>query len=128
MMLVALIMRPWVILMRSVPNIKAYILADDVLILATGPSMVSNAAEAIDKTHAYLHQMGAKVAPDKSYNFASTAQAKKWLQDTWWEGIKSKLEVVDDFRYLGAHLSAKGNCVSSTLEKDGPKHASNSRS
>ena len=31
--------------------------------------------------------------------------------------MKSKIEVVDDFRYLGAHLSTKGNCVSSTLEK-----------
>ena len=66
MMLVALIMRPWVILMRTVPNVKAYILADDVLILAAGPNMVSNAAEAIDKTHAYLHQMGAKVPQTKA--------------------------------------------------------------
>ena len=60
MMLVGLIMRPWIILMRQVTGIKAFILADDVLVLAQGPDMVSNAVEAIDKTHEYLHDMGPK--------------------------------------------------------------------
>ena len=119
MMLVGLIMRPWIILMRQVTGIKAFILAGDVLVLAKGPDMVGNAAEAIDKTHEYVHDMGAKVVPDKSYNFASAKVAMEWLRDTWWEGIRSKIEVVNDFRYLGAHLNAKATCASKTLETNG---------
>ena len=66
MMYAALIMRPWIILMRCIPGVQAFILADDVLILATGKGMIGSVAEAVDKTHAYLHSMGANVAPDKS--------------------------------------------------------------
>ena len=36
MAMVALIMRPWIIMMRSYGSIQCYILADDVLIMATG--------------------------------------------------------------------------------------------
>ena len=61
MMFVALIMRPWIVLMRCILGIQVYILADDVLILATGKTMIGNLAEAINKTHEYLHQMGAKI-------------------------------------------------------------------
>ena len=117
MLMVALIMRPWIIIMRKITGVSAYILADDVLVIATGEDMVKNLAEAINKTHSYLHDMGAKVAPDKSYNFASTSTARRWLDDTWWEGIGAKIAVVKDFRYLGAHITTGQACVSSTLTK-----------
>jgi len=117
MCMVALIMRPWIIVMRTITTINAYILADDVLMMATGDRMTDHLAKAIDKTHAFLHDLGARVAPDKSYNFASTVAANKWLADTWWEGIGAKIEVVKDFRYLGAHLSSGRTCISSTLQK-----------
>ena len=61
--------------------------------------------------------MGAKVAPDKSYNFSSHAASRKWLEETWWEGIQAHIEVVRDFRYLGAHLTTAANCKSSTMDK-----------
>ena len=115
MMMVALIMKPWIILMRQVTGIMAFILADDVLVMVDGTDIVGNVAEAIDKTHEYLHDMGANVAPDKSYNFASTKVAMEWLRNTWWAGIRSNIEVVNDFRYLGAHLNAKDTCASKTL-------------
>ena len=82
MMLVALTMRPWVFLMKTIPDTKAFILADVVLLLSTGTGMIRNTADATDKTHDFLHTMGAKVAPDKSYNFASTKEGKAWLKDT----------------------------------------------
>ena len=72
MNMVALIMRPWIIMMRKVGGVRCYILADDVLILATGMRMITSLASALNNTHLYLHEMGAKVAPTKSYNFAST--------------------------------------------------------
>ena len=97
--------------------IKVYILADDVMMIANGDVMTEHLAKAINKTRAFLHDLGARVAPDKSYNFASTAGANKWLADTWWEGIRAKIEVVKDFRYLGAHLTSGRTCASSTLHK-----------
>ena len=117
MMFVALIMKPWIVIMRCIPGVKAFILADDVLVLATGAEMIGRVAEAIDKTHAYLHAMGAKVAPGKSYNFASTIAGKKWLEQTWWEGIQAKIQVVQDFRYLGAHLTVGSHCNSATQDE-----------
>ena len=68
---VALIIRPWIIKMRTYAGITCFILADDVLIIGTGMKMVSKFARALDAAHSYLHLMGAKVPTDKSYNFAS---------------------------------------------------------
>ena len=76
---VALIMKPWIVMVKKYTGISVYILADDVLIIATGIKMLSKFAKALNATHQYLHQMGAKVAPDKSYNFASCLKAKKRL-------------------------------------------------
>ena len=110
-------MRSWILEMRKYTGIACYILADDVLILSTGTKMASTFAKALNATHKYLHKMGAKVAPDKSYNFASTNKVRQWLRDTHWELINSSIEVINDFRYLGAHLTTRENTSSSTLDK-----------
>ena len=117
MLLVALIMRPWIIAMRGIQGTMAYILADDVFILCKGDHMTKNLATAIDTTHEYLHKMGARVAPDKSYNFTNRVETAEWLAKTWWHHIDDTIEVVKDFRYLGAHLTAKTGCKSNTLEQ-----------
>ena len=100
MMVVALIMRPWAMLMHSC-GVLCYLLADDVLILAHGPQMLDKFVNALDATHSYLQQMGATIAPDKSYNFASNDKASRWLQNTFWSGIQGGIQVVADFRYRG---------------------------
>ena len=115
MAMVALIMRPWILLMRTFGGIKCFILADDVLILGTGMKMISNFSAALNATHKYLHLMGSTVAPTKSYNFASNQKARKWLQETAWEHIGTGIEVVADFRYLGAHLTTRQATNSGTL-------------
>ena len=79
--------------------------------------MLSKFTGALNATHKYLHQMGARVAPDKSYNFASTLKAKKWLSETGWEHNGSDIQVITDFRYLGAHLTTRHAASSSTLDK-----------
>ena len=58
MCMVAIIMRPWCILMRKCGGTRSYILADDVFIVATGSDMANNFATALDTTHEYLHHMG----------------------------------------------------------------------
>ena len=114
---VALIMKPWIVMAKKFTGIRVYILADDVLIIATGMKMLSNFAKALNATHPYLHHMGAKVAPDKSYNFASCLKAKTWLSQTHWEHINSSIKVITDFRYLGAHLTTRHAANSSTMDK-----------
>ena len=77
MAIVALIMSPWVMLMRTFVGVRCFILADDVLILATGKHMAAIFVKALHATHPYLQKMGAIVAPNKSYNFASHPQVNK---------------------------------------------------
>ena len=114
---VALIMKPWILKIRKFTGTKCYILADDVLIIGTGIKMLANFAGALNATHKYLHSMGAKVAPDNSYDFASNVIAKRWLNETIWEHIDSGIQVITDFRYLGAHLTTRHAASSSTLGK-----------
>ena len=53
-----------------------------VLIIATGDLVMALFANAFNLTHAYLQAMGATIAPDKSYNFASTNVAANLLGTT----------------------------------------------
>ena len=101
MVMVALIMRPWIVMMRAIPGVSCYMLADDVLVLADGAAMVGRLAEALNSTHEYLNDMGARVAPAKSYNFASSKKAAAWLSKATWDNIGAKIKVVTDLRYLG---------------------------
>ena len=89
-------------------NVKPKLLADDIFIQAKGKGMEKVFAAALKKTHTYLHDMGAKNAPAKSFNYGSTAEARQWLRDTLWSEISSAIEVVEDYRYLGAHISTDG--------------------
>ena len=61
MAMVALLMRPWIIIMRTFEGVACSILADDVLILGTGRHMARNFAKALDATHTFLHNMGRKL-------------------------------------------------------------------
>ena len=71
------------------------ILADDILLLTWGKKMLHRFARGLKATHIYLEDMGAKVAPDKNYNFASTVTARNWLRKTYWRTIKTSITVVE---------------------------------
>ena len=103
MLIIALITRPWVVIAKSHGLIPS-ILADDLFLLSFGDNMCTRFADMLNRTHRYLHDMGAKVAEGKSFNFASNNTASDWLKNTLWEVIGASIEVVDNFRYLGAHL------------------------
>lgn len=106
MMVVALLMRPWMIVAK-VMGVEPKVLANDVFMLARGRRMIETFAKVLNATHEYLRDMGAKVAPAKSYNFSSHIAGRKWLQSTWWPHIQSTIDVVSDFRYLGTHFSTQ---------------------
>lgn len=55
-------------------------LADDVLILATGKHMAAKLVKALNATHLFLQTLGAMVAPNKSYKFASHPKVKTWIR------------------------------------------------
>ena len=107
MMFVALHMRPWLQQMKQ--DITAKILADDVILVAKGEHMLKTFSHALEKTQTNLHDMGAKVAPTKSFNFSSSKVGRKWLADTTWIEINDQIKVVEGIRYLGGHISSKGN-------------------
>ena len=99
MMMAALIMRPWIIIMRTC-GAACLILAGDILIMAKGKRMMGMFAKALNATHKYLKAMGGKVAPSTSYNFVSNSQATRWLNRTWWEHIEATFKVANYFRYI----------------------------
>ena len=76
MMFIALQMRPWVIAMRGIGAIPR-ILADDLMIITTGVHHCASMEKAINLTHCMLHNMGATVAPDKSYIFTNRQAARR---------------------------------------------------
>ena len=82
MMMVALIKPPWVVLMGVLgPDVAFWRMTS--LSSQKDPFMFILLARAINFTHKYLQTMGARLAPDKSYNFTSTPTAEKWLRETW---------------------------------------------
>ena len=115
MMIVAMLMRPWLKMLQK-DKVQAMILADDIMVVAKGGGMVRKFAQALDKTHMYLRDMGARVAPEKSYNFASNKEARKWLAETRWPAINGTIKVVEDFRYVGAHINTTGAKRTQTLD------------
>ena len=76
MTFVALLMRAWLVQMRSM-QVDAKVLADGAMIVAKGRRMLRQYTKALDYTHEYLQDMGARVAPGKSYHFASTDLGRK---------------------------------------------------
>ena len=88
MMIIALIMRPWIGIIRALgANVSCHILADDVLVITKVIEMASKLADAINSTRQYLQRMGARMAPDKSYNFSTSPTVRAWPKETWWRHI-----------------------------------------
>mgnify|MGYP004143159243 CR=1 FL=1 len=114
MLFMALLLRPWHMQQAKEGKI-AFSLADDILVVVLGQDMCDRFAAALRATHQYLVDIGAKVSPTNNFNFASTSEIRQWLRDTMWETIGSAIEVVDHFRYLGAHMSISGRYRVNTL-------------
>ena len=64
MMIVALLLRAWIVEMKSM-GLKPMVLADDLQLIAISPDHLDMFAKGFDKTHNYLDAMGAKLSPQK---------------------------------------------------------------
>ena len=50
-------------------------------------AMLSHFVKAMDATHAYLIDLGAKLAPNKSFNFASMKESRSLLDEVKWSKL-----------------------------------------
>ena len=83
MMFIALLKRPWTVAMDTM-NAVPRILADDLMILTHGTQHLIKMQEALNFTHQFLQDMGATVAPKKSFVFCSNSRARKWFANHTW--------------------------------------------
>ena len=60
---------------------------------------------AIDTTHELLQDMGAKVAPAKSFIFSNNGAARRWYQHHTWKHIGGKIPTVKHCRDLGGTIN-----------------------
>ena len=115
MMVVALILRPWIMQMREAA-VMPRILADDLQIFASGPRRLENLEHAFNLTHEHLEDMGAKIAPAKPVTFTPEPVDRRWLRTHKWRRLGTTKPVILHVRDLGAHLNtAAAQMVGSTL-------------
>ena len=113
MMLIMLILRAWLVEMRG-SLVKPRDLADDLLMVASGPQHENLIKEAVEKTYAYMNDMGAKVATQKSLLFSSCSATRRRLRRHVWKCGK-RIPVVGHARDLGAHIAISNRTYSATL-------------
>ena len=125
MMLVALYTRPRLSLMES-SGVEGRVLADDILILAGGRKMLRRFGKALHLTHEYMEDAGARIAPDKSYNFASNQKAAKWLEATTWTKSPGEDQGRKGLQVLGSspqYYKSQKNCYIGCKILQRNKHA-----
>ena len=66
-------------------------------------------------THDFLHDMGARLAPKKSYLFSTANDFRKYLRTYSWPKVGGCISVLLHFRDLGTHVNTTSRFVGSTL-------------
>eukprot|EP00973_Karenia_brevis_P005659 773365-Karenia_brevis.AAC.1 len=94
MLVIAILLRPWHLLAK-VTHVIPRALADDLLLLATGDYVIHAFENGMNMTCKFLHDIGAKIAPDKCKVFASKAMHKNWLASKVWEPWLGQIPVVN---------------------------------
>ena len=103
MMGTAVMMRPWLKVMETL-GAEGRILADDIFLMATGETHLDTFVRAYEATHEYVQDLGGKLVAKKSMTFSSCKHARKWLDQTQWRRIGTRIPVKGSFRDLGTHL------------------------
>ena len=114
MTMIALLLRPWDVALQS-DYTKPRMLADDLLVYTRGVNHMQLAIEATNFTHKYLHDMGAKVAPKKSYMFSSCKQAREVYANFFWPHVQDTVPVTTCIRDLGGQLNTTGRPIGTTI-------------
>ena len=121
MMVLALLLRPWIIDMKN-RELHPRTLADDVLLLAnshpTAPTHLHHCTkfvEGFQQTLIFFSDLGAKISPTKSLAFSSDPSTRHTLRSLIWTPIGKCIQVLNDTRDLGTHLNALTTLRGTTL-------------
>ena len=121
MSVIGLLFRPWIVRMQQIgrgheAQVQPRVLADDILITATGPEQVPAFCEAYDATIEYVSDMGGRMAPDKSLLVSTSRIIRKKMRDYTWTRLRgAKLKFHTTFRDLGTQLNAGMRQIGNTL-------------
>ena len=113
MMIIMLLLRAWIIEMRTT-TVKPRDLADDLMMIAAGDKHEDKIKAVVEGAYDYMQDMGAKVATQKSILFSSCPATRRRLRKHVWKCGK-RIPVVGHARDLGAHLAVSNRSYSATL-------------
>jgi len=114
MTMIALLMVPWVNLMHEV-GAEPRVLADDLLFSIAGAERRGLTVKAMQASRQFFADLGAKVAVNKCFTFASDANTRRFLTVLQWDVNGLKIPCVGEFRDLGTHLNLTCNLSGATL-------------
>ena len=114
MMLIGISMRPLMVLMLQY-NVIPRTFADDILFIGQGLDHLTAVVKGVTVTHRFLHNIGARIAPDKSTLSSIDATTRKWMSTNKWGDAEVTIGVVKSFRDLGGHMNMGIDVYSKTL-------------
>lgn len=115
MMVVALIMRPWIELVKQ-EGVKPRVFADDIMLYAKGDGHEEALTKSYGTTHRYLEDMGARLAPSKSSIFSTSKATRSRMRlHKWQYAGDAVIQVINNFRDLGAHVNLTNAANSKTI-------------
>ena len=86
MLMVAFMFRPWVNMVKTLGGVPR-VLADDILVAAHGPAHLQTFASAFHSTLCYIQDIGATIAPDKSFLISTNRVTRKQLRCWRWQAL-----------------------------------------
>lgn len=102
MTMVALIMLPWIKLMEEL-EVTPRVLADDLLFTASGPGHRAKVIRAMEMSRTYFQDIGAKVADNKCFTFATDSRTRNKLKHHTWNNTSCPIPTFNNFRDLGTY-------------------------
>ncbi len=116
MTMVALLMVPWIKIMREI-KVEPRVLADDLMFTAAGKNHANKTIEAMNASKEYFNSIGAKIADKKCFTFSTEAATRKIFKEMIWDDKGTSIPNVNTFRDLGAHLNLQDNTHAPTVTK-----------
>ena len=104
MTMIALIMVPWVKLMRET-GVNPRVLADDLMFTIVGKGRLERTCQAMTNSRQFFEDMGAKVAVKKCFTFAYDKHTRDLLTKMVWGEEGLRIPCVNSFRDLGTHMN-----------------------
>ena len=93
------------------------VLVDDLLITTHGAGHKSRLIKSVEQSIAYFDDIGAKVAENKCFTFATDAHTRNFLRTKKWRHNRSYIPTKNSFRDLGAHINITKSKNGATLTK-----------